>query len=548
MSLSYQEPTWAHPPPSEYEWSIEEIKGGVLLASHRLTLSCTTFGRAADMVTIPTAHESCSRLHARIAFDKDGVPWLRDLGSGHGTTVNKRPLPRKAAGKGENGTGEGSRGVIIYPGDVVQFGASTRMFCVVGPAEFDRGAIRLKKKTRMTEEQARTMIVNSPQSSKEESPELSSGVSWGIDMDEHPENDDDDNGQDQKYLPPLEQLEILERYRKSYEKLMAKKYKLSNLQRESERIRRKAASEELSAGQTAQLEKNEEREVVLQREVEDLEMRLRRKLDGRSQAEDKAPFSGRKKEREEKYHSDEDSDVDDFFDRTISKKRTKHEVEEETEQSLIAKWGGLHSSLQRRNLEVSQAQNKVDKLEKRVIAANEMDEDAFFIKNEIELAKDELQRTINVRDEVEKELNGVEKLLRIVNNKLVFDRELGVVGEQSAFSAVSSAKDPSRRLHGSSSNELEENSTSIEMPPPAATMPVTTSLPTASSVPQPPLPDDTVEKSTGFFMPPPPRKPLIGPSLGPLRSPERTGKNDTENQKAIPESDPASKEMPPPLI
>ena len=113
--MPWQEPCWARKP-TPHKWSLEEIKGGTVMATYILNQACTTFGRAADSVTIPTSHDSCSRLHARLAFDSSGFLWLRDLGSGNGTVVNKKSLPQKSIGKMEDGRGEGSRGVVIFPG------------------------------------------------------------------------------------------------------------------------------------------------------------------------------------------------------------------------------------------------------------------------------------------------------------------------------------------------------------------------------------------------------------------------------------------------
>lgn len=411
---SYQEPAWARSPPADCDWSIEEIKGGVEIASHQLNLPCTTFGRAADMVTVPTAHESCSRLHARIAFDREGTPWLRDLGSAHGTTVNKRPLPRKAVGKSESiGTGEGSRGVVVYPGDTIQFGASTRMFCIVGPPAYDRGAIRLKKT-----EDTSTESINSSHSPNPSG----DGVSWGIDTEEYPE-DDEINTTDKASLVQLDHTEIPERHRKAFEQLMAKKYKLSNLQTESERIRNKGAVQELSAGQTAQLERNREREATLQRDVEKLEQDLRQKIQHGSQVDESG---SRKRQRDDEY--DAEDDVDDFYDRTKREaKEGKRQVE--TEKSLTARWKNLHSSLERNAIKTSRSQERVKKLQVKINKAEEIDDDVFFIQNDLNLAEDEMKKLIKCRNTIEQEMNEVEKLLKIVNDKIKFDRVRGLVGD-----------------------------------------------------------------------------------------------------------------------
>ena len=85
---TYQAPSWIHAPFSK--WKLDEIKNGVIVDSLELDAPLVTFGRAAEVdvkgaMVVYTAHESCSRLHARIAFDSQGMPWLKDLGSGNGT-------------------------------------------------------------------------------------------------------------------------------------------------------------------------------------------------------------------------------------------------------------------------------------------------------------------------------------------------------------------------------------------------------------------------------------------------------------------------------
>jgi len=67
MSVPYQLPLWAHPP-SEAKWSLDEIKGGVVVQAHPLNKAVTLFGREVmdcsrnadgiDSHFIITSHES----------------------------------------------------------------------------------------------------------------------------------------------------------------------------------------------------------------------------------------------------------------------------------------------------------------------------------------------------------------------------------------------------------------------------------------------------------------------------------------------------------
>jgi pSer/pThr/pTyr-binding forkhead associated (FHA) protein len=250
----YNEPAWAQKP--SQEWSLLEIKSGVECSTYELqTRKCTILGRAEDMVHIALAHESCSRQHGRIAFDSQGIPWLRDLQSTHGTTCNKRQLPKQAIGKIESmSTTSGARGVMLFPGDVLQFGASSRLFCVQGPEEYERGAVKAKMQQQHQAATEKQLMQQPEDSSDDESKkEKDTGVSWGMSMNDDV-GDDQVSASEDKTLPM--ELQVPEKHRKAFDRLNALKYKMANLETEDSRIRRKG---ELSEGQEKQLQRNQER-------------------------------------------------------------------------------------------------------------------------------------------------------------------------------------------------------------------------------------------------------------------------------------------------
>lgn len=79
--------------------------------------------------------QSISRQHAVIQNRDTGETFLYDLGSTHGTMVNKRPI----------------KGKSYFPlriGDVVRFGQSTRLFVVGGPEEIEKDQQQLATKRR----------------------------------------------------------------------------------------------------------------------------------------------------------------------------------------------------------------------------------------------------------------------------------------------------------------------------------------------------------------------------------------------------------------
>ena len=267
----YPPPPWAKK--THHEWSLLEIKNGVSVQEHPLSSrACTVLGRALDMVHIGLAHESCSRQHARLAFDSSGTLWLRDLASTHGTAVNKKKVPAQACGKTESTSRQaGARGVILYPGDVIQFGASTRLFCVQGPEEFERGKVQARAAAAKASLPPPEPVAETGEEKEEESRPL-----WGIDMDDHREDGEDQSSEKFEF----KEEEIPDKYRRDFEQIKALHYKLSNIQSESDRILRKGG---LNAGQEKQLQRNSDREKELTQKIEEKERELHAKLHPESQ-------------------------------------------------------------------------------------------------------------------------------------------------------------------------------------------------------------------------------------------------------------------------
>ncbi|VTJ53490.1 Hypothetical predicted protein [Marmota monax] len=130
----YREPPWGSPATAPY--SLETLKGGTILGTRSLKgTSCYLFGRlsSCDMCL---EHPSVSRYHAVLqhrASDPDGECdgheqgfYLYDLGSTHGTFLNKTRIPPRTYCR-------------VHVGHVFRFGGSTRLFILQGPEE-DREA------------------------------------------------------------------------------------------------------------------------------------------------------------------------------------------------------------------------------------------------------------------------------------------------------------------------------------------------------------------------------------------------------------------------
>ena len=437
-------PSWARAPPEGDTWTIDEIKSGTLMQNISLVDrgAYVTFGRASDQVDVVTAHESCSRRHARIAWDSDGVAWLKDLGSAHGTRVNKRDLPDEVCSKED--VDSGVKGVMLFSGDVLQFGASTRLFCVLGPERFDREVWKETQVKLKAEEKARKALEDAKaveqqrntisEQKNDDAQVTDDGVSWGIDMDD--ENLTYDNQNSSKMssfqtdhdsrteLDDFDLSSIPDKYRKRYEKLLAKRHKLFNLQRESERITNKDDSVGgLTVGQMAQLAKNREREETLQREITDQEMSLREEMNDST-----LPYSEKKQKVQNKHDliNFVDEEVDD---RTTINENVKRRKRIDSEESLVNDWKKCLIELEESERNLFAARRKVESLQLDLSTLNESDVDYFFVKNDLDLALDEQKSKTALKEGFEEEFATTEKLLKVVCKEIKFNRRTGYIGK-----------------------------------------------------------------------------------------------------------------------
>ncbi|CAB9518302.1 Solute carrier family 4 (Anion exchanger), member 1, adaptor protein [Seminavis robusta] len=495
----YPDPEWARLP-QDQTWKVIEIKNGVEIAQTVLSQRPSwLFGRAADQVHIPLNHESISRCHARIAFDSSGTPWLRDCASSHGTKVNKKRLPPMACGsKAEpaDSTQKGSRGVVLYPGDVIVFGASTRIYCLEGPPEFQRGNKRMEllnqqylekgKQQQLaasTENKDNGTSNSNPAEQDKEEKEEDSGVSWGISMAEASDYaaEQDDGDEEDEAMARQRALEnfgnIPEKHLKAWEKICALKYKLNNVTTESQRIRVKG---DLTTGQEHQLQKNDKRQIELHQQILDREKELYQKL-----FPDKVNKNDSSKKRKEYYQAEDD--VDDFFDRTkdqeLAKQQQQNSNQAETEDSLLKKWNTLQEQWQQKNTLLQRSKDqKVAPLQQRydrLIAAGD-DGEAFFVQNDLSIAKEQVDKLQKQVQQIDEQLTEAKALLKIVNPKLVLKEDARIQQQQH--------KDMAPPPTMASSNSM--------MPPP----------------PMSKQPEQSSSTEGGFMMPPPKRKRTAGPS------------------------------------
>ena len=121
----YTPPPWSAAPAAPAR--LETLRGGVSLGEAPLPSAVTLLGRAAEdaaalvaggAAALPQEHESVSRVHAVLQYGDGGLLYLADLGSTHGTSLNRKKLEPHAYR-------------LLHDGDVIQLGASTRLLVVL---------------------------------------------------------------------------------------------------------------------------------------------------------------------------------------------------------------------------------------------------------------------------------------------------------------------------------------------------------------------------------------------------------------------------------
>ena len=94
LDLNYKPPVWSGPPPQGAK--IEILKEGTIIKTIKLKdKHFFVFGRQEGSVDMVCEHQSISRMHLILQFKDTGDAYVYDLGSTHGTFINKRAIPSR---------------------------------------------------------------------------------------------------------------------------------------------------------------------------------------------------------------------------------------------------------------------------------------------------------------------------------------------------------------------------------------------------------------------------------------------------------------------
>lgn len=284
----YDKPEWSSLP--LYDYSLEVVKQGVALEEIVLRGKEYFFlGRQHDVVDIPMDHPSLSRRHAVLNFRNDGALMLQDLQSAQGTFLNKTRCDPAVYYK-------------LNVGDLIKFGASTRLYIVKGPDEERPGEYESANLAELREKLAKQEVKRKAQA------ELANIATWGMDFDDEEEesnNNESKGGEeedewtgkrprlpeylrqdehyDRKYsaqysLPITADECHNEKDRAVYEKLVKKERKIQHMQEETKRIYMKEQQQDgLTPGQQAAVTRNDGVIATLQQEIDSAVANLREK-------------------------------------------------------------------------------------------------------------------------------------------------------------------------------------------------------------------------------------------------------------------------------
>lgn len=353
MNGAYKPPTW-DAIPEEINYTLDIIKSGTLLKSLPLSSYCkrsnkgwVSFGRVPDN-DWPVEHPSTSRYHCILQFNGQRQIFVYDLGSTHGTFINKLRIQ-----PGEY--------VELRVGDQMKIADSERIYVLNGPQDLmpaqglsreeKRQALALEAyKKRKVEEEKRAIeqMTSALQSGGQAVADavqvamLSGAFDWRVYA--------RDSG-------------LTENQQKLANMLEKKERQMEALRKENERIQSKQEDmsyEGLTSGQSETLETNERKIEALLEQFEaieeDLIESIRHSIEGKAGAK-------HFKRGEPDNLSDEDSasDEDAFYDRTgIQRKKKYRKTKQDASEAVGAK--ELVSQLEMLDREQQSLQNEMEEI------------------------------------------------------------------------------------------------------------------------------------------------------------------------------------------
>ncbi|EOY19164.1 SMAD/FHA domain-containing protein, putative isoform 2, partial [Theobroma cacao] len=119
-SVPYAIPQWSEPP--SHHFFLEVLEEGCVIDQLKVYEKGAYMFGSVDLCDVVLEHPTISRFHAVLQFRSSGQAYIYDLGSKHGTFINKSQVTRRTY-------------VDVHVGDVIQFGRSSHLYIFQGPSE-----------------------------------------------------------------------------------------------------------------------------------------------------------------------------------------------------------------------------------------------------------------------------------------------------------------------------------------------------------------------------------------------------------------------------
>ncbi|XP_016445189.1 uncharacterized protein LOC107770402 [Nicotiana tabacum] len=392
-AVPYTIPTWSGRPC--HQFYLEVLKDGSIIDQYDVhKKGAYMFGRV-DLCDFVLEHPTISRFHAVLQFKGSGNAYLYDLGSTHGTFINKNQVEKRIY-------------MELHVGDVLRFGLSSRLYIFQGPTDLMPPEADLKRiKQSKIREDVQDMEASLLRAKLEAS--RADGISWGMGEDAIEENEDEvDEITWQTYKGQL-----TEKQEKTREKVVKRLEKIAHMKKEIDAIRAKdIAQGGLTQGQQTQIARNEQRISQLMEELENLEETLNESIRESLGARTGMTSRGKKKapEEEEEISSEEDE----FYDRTQkpSKRKSGENQSIETADSLLDKKDNIVRQMEdTRRLLLDEKDGTGQECE--VEAGDELD--AYMSGLSSQLAHEKKEKVHKELSTLQSELNRVLYLLKIAD-------------------------------------------------------------------------------------------------------------------------------------
>ncbi|XP_047962461.1 kanadaptin [Salvia hispanica] len=394
-AVPYKIPPWSAPP--GHEFFLEVLKDGAIIDRYDVNeKGAYMFGRV-DICDFVLEHPTISRFHAVLQFKSDRGAYLYDLGSTHGTFINKNQVKKRIY-------------VDLHVGDVLRFGHSSRLYIFQGPSELmppeaDLKRLRKAKMQQETKDMEASLLRAKIEASRAD------GISWG--MGEDAEEELEDEAEEITWQTYKGQL--TEKQEKTRDKVIKRLEKIAHMKKEIDAIRAKdIAQGGLTQGQQTQIARNEQRTSQIMEELENLEETLnesiRESIGAKAGKLPRGKHKGPMGDDEEDYMSDDD----DFYDRTEKSSKPKNGESQSVETA--------DSLLDKKDVLVKQIEDKEKLLadEDKSAAVNEIAEagdalDAYMSAVSSQLVLDKKGKIQKELSTLQSELDRIVYLLRIAD-------------------------------------------------------------------------------------------------------------------------------------